>query len=597
MITEKIFAPSLSRGIMKSIRVLGSFFTSLMICTAVAWGGVLPGSSLMKKRVLADLDSIHHIFDVKYAPKSWKNEFANWDLDQSIAEAKSRVESLPAPSLKECQVILRDFFNSAKDYHVGVRFFSTESATLPFLVKGAEGRYFVSYVDRDQLSTSKFPFEVGDEILTFGNMPISKVIDDLRIREYGNNTLETDQALAEMALTQRRGDLGHLIPSGAVEVSGIKKGELKRLNVTLTWSYTPERIKDFSKLGAMADVQDLAQIGEGSDDLRSLLKKSQFFEKFMVSYLWDKSYVGSFTEMNKHSIGARTSFIPQLGKKIWQTASDDIFDAYIFNSPSGKKIGYVRIPHYMGEAEEVEEFGTIMNYFQKRTDALIIDQINNPGGGVFYLYALASTLTDKPLYAPKHHIAMTQQEVYIANLLLPYLEQVTNDETARTVLGDTMEGYPVDYQFVKVMKEFCHFLIAQWESGKLFSDPTCLFGVDEIRPHPKFRYTKPILLLVNSLDFSGGDFFPAILQDNKRATIFGTRTAGAGGFVLAAEFPNHSGMKGFGMTGSLAERIDKKPIENLGVRPDIHYDLSSTDLREDYKEYLVAILEAVEIIK
>jgi hypothetical protein len=550
--------------------------------------------SLTKRRVLADLDCIHHIFDVKYAPKPWKQEFANWDLTHSIEEAKNKIQNAEAPSLKECQTVLRDFFNSTMDYHVGVRFYSTESATLPFLIKGAQGRYFICYVDRDQLSNKEFPFEEGDEIISFGNRPIHDVISELRVREYGNNTLETDHALAEMSLTQRRGDLAHRVPSGKVNVTGIKKGSNKETTSTLTWSYTPEKIRDFSKLGSQTNIEFLINESEKNHDLKSLMQRSQFMEKFMVAYLWDKSYVGSFKEMNKHALGARTSFIPPLGKKIWKSASDAIFDAYIFEAPSGKKIGYIRLAHYMGDEEEVEEFGLTINYFQKKTDALIIDQVNNPGGSVFYLYALAASLTDSPLYAPKHHIAMTQEEVYVANYMLPYLEQVTSDETARIVLGDNIGGYPVDYHFVKLMKQFCRFLIDQWEKGQLYSDPTHLFGVDEIVPHPKYRYKKPILLLINSLDFSGGDFFPAILQDNKRATIMGTRTAGAGGYVLMSDFPNHSGMKGFVMTGSLAERINKKPIENLGVRPDIQCDLTALDLQENYKEYVSAILETVE---
>jgi hypothetical protein len=579
---------------MQSLRLLRSFFTAIFLCTSSAIFAVPGGQTLTKKRVLSDLDCIHNFFEVKYAPKFWKHDFANWDLDNSIEEAKNKVESYPSPTLKECQIIVRDFFNSTRDYHVGVRFFSTESATLPFLVKGAEGRYFVCYVDRDHLNTWQFPFEEGDEILTFDKQPIHDVVQELRLQEFGNNTLETDQALAELALTHRRGDLGQFIPSGKVEITGQKRGESKKTTVALSWSYTPEKIRDLSKLGFKPELQTALQVEDGEKDLSNLLAKSQFFQKMMVSSLWDKSYVGGFTELNKHALGARKSFIPVLGKRIWKAPSDAFFDGYIFETASGKKIGYIRLPHYMGDEEELHEFGLTMNLFQKKTDALVIDQINNPGGSVFYLYALAAALTDKPLYTPKHRIAMTQEEVYTAHLLMPFLEQVTNDETARLVLGETLGGYPVDYQFIVLMKKFCNFLVEQWEEGKLYSDPTFLFGVDEIRPHPRYRYTKPVLLLVNSLDFSGGDFFPAILQDNKRATVLGTRTAGAGGYVLGIEFPNHSGIKGFVMTGSLAERIDKRPIENLGIRPDIQYDLTVTDLQEDYKEYVSVILDAVE---
>ncbi len=553
------------------------------------------GQSLLKKRVLSDLNMIHNIFEVKYAPKVWKHEFANWDLDQAIQDAKNKIESHPAPTLKECQTILRDFFNSTRDYHVGIKFFSTESATLPFCVKGAQGRYFVAWVEKDHTARKDFPFEEGDEILMFDERPIGDVIEELRLKEFGNNTFETDQALAEMALTQRKGDWGHTIPKGLVTITGYRKGDPKKTTVVLNWSYTPEKINDFSKIGKETSLHLLARDQEPKD-FKNYLTKNKLFEKLMVSALWDKPLDLDLDsdDANKHTLGARKSFIPSLGPKIWKSATDSSFDAYIFESPTGKKIGYLRLPHYVGEEDEVDEFGKFMNYFERRTDALIIDQVNNPGGSVFYLYALVATLTNKPFFAPKHHIALTQEEIHLATFLIPYLDKVTNDESARTLLGETLGGYPIDFRFVKLMKKFCHFMLAQWDEGKLYSDPTHLFGVDEIRPHPQYNYTKPILLLINSLDFSGGDFFPAILQDNKRATIFGTRTAGAGGYVLSTEFPNHSGIKGFVMTGSLAERIDQRPIENLGVRPDIAYDLTAVDLQENFVEYVAAILEAVE---
>lgn len=565
-------------------RLLGSIL-ALLISTS----GFAAADGIIKKRVLSDLEFIRHVFEVKYAPLAWKNEFSKWELNQAIDEAKAKIQSLPEPTIKECQVILRDFFNTTRDYHAGVRFYSTEMANLPFLIQRAEGRYFVSFVDRSQVSTKEFPFEVGDEILTFNGQPIKKVIEELRQQEFGLNTLETDQALAELNLTFRRGDMANVVPSGSVTVAGKQKQTNKNLSAQLKWNYIGEHIRDMSKF-----EHPVQWLVKKEETLKNSLQINEFFNKFMVSHFWDPAAIKAL-QVNNHTIGARSSYIPVLGaEKVWTSESDNFFDAYIFESSSGKKIGYIRIAHYIGEKDEVEEFGSIMNYFQDHTDALVIDQINNPGGSLFYLYGLVSTLADKPFFTPKHRIALTQGEVNMALTLLPYLEWIRNSEEARGALGETMEGYPIDYEFIKLMKQFCYFIVDQWNEGKLFSDPTYLYGFNELKPHSDYRYSKPILLLVNSLDFSGGDFFPSILQDNKRATIMGVRTAGAGGYVINVEYPNHSGIKNFNLTGSIALRKDQKPIENLGVEPDVHYHLSVKDVQDGYKEYAAAIVTAVE---
>lgn len=557
-------------------RLISTILTCLMSVHIYA------SDSLVKKRALADLDVIHSIFEVKYAPLEWKQEFTNWNLDQAIDEAKSKINALVSPTTKDCQIILRNFFNSTKDYHAVVHFYSTESASLPFLIKGAEGRYFVSFVDRKQISLQEFPFQVGDEIIHFDGRPVGEAIEELRIQKFGTNVFATDLAFAELSLTHRKGSEGDRVPSGSLIITGKKKETAAHIQSKLKWSYIPEQIRDFAKLQTSFRCQ-----GGNVPNL----SKSLLFKKFMVSPLWDRSNLG---ELNKHSLGARSSYIPPLGKKVWKTNSENFFDAYIFKSPSGKRIGYIRIANYGGAEEEVEEFGEIMNLFQNETDALVIDQINNPGGSVFYLYGLVSTLADQTFYAPKHRIALTQEEVNLALQLLLPLGWIQDDESAKLCLGDTMEGYPVDYEFSQRMKIFCNFLIDQWNAGKIYSDPTFLFGMDGLDPHPKYRYSKPILLLVNSLDISGGDFFPAILQDNKRALVMGTRTAGAGGYVVKVKFPNHSGMRELTLTGSHALRLDQKPLENLGVHPDIPYEISAFDIQNNYQHYVLAIQDAVE---
>lgn len=549
-----------------------------------------PSDSIIKRRVLSDLETIRHIFEVKYAPLQWKGEYAKWTLDAAIEEAKNKISSLPNPTLKECQIIIRDFFNSTRDYHVGVRFFSTECASLPFMIKGAQKRYFICDLYKDDLPMH-FPFSVGDEILTFDGRPIHDVVNELRGAEFGSNSPATDLSLAEMNLTYRHGSHGNRVPKGSVVITGRKKGEERVISTKLDWDYFPEKISDFSKMGTKSLS---CAITERDEDFQNLLKESSFFKKLMIFHQWDRPKGRAELEMSRHTLGSRSSYLPRLGKEIWKTSSTWNFDAYIFQTKSGDRIGYIRIPHYEADAEEFFEFGEIMNIFERKTDALVIDQLNNPGGSLFYLYALASTLANKPYFAPKHHLSLTQEEVQMAVTILSYLDQVDDEWTARSVLGDEVGGYPVNYEFAELLRQFCTFLINQWNTGKIFTDQIHLFGVDQIKPHPVYRYTKPILVLVNSLDFSCGDFFPAILQDNKRAVLMGTTTAGAGGYVFQTNFPNHSGIKGFRMTGSICRRIDQQPIENLGVKPDITYELTPEDLQTNYQPFAREIVKTVE---
>ena len=261
--------------------------------------------------------------------------------------------------------------------------------------------------------------------------------------------------------------------------------------------------------------------------------------------------------MYPNETGEKYSYIPELGDVIWTAAEDCPFDAYIFVNAENNSIGYVRIPEYIGDAEEIKAFEELIQRFESVTDALVIDEINNPGGYLFYLYALASTLTEKPLYTPKHRVTLTQEDIFYAQDTIEAREEITNDEEAKEVFGDTLQGYPVTYQMTLVIDYF-RFIINEWEQGHYLTAPTHIYGIDQINPNQNAHYTKPILVLVNELDFSGGDFFPAILQDNKRATIMGTRTAGAGGYVTGFSYPNRFGMILLHLTGSIAERIEGK---------------------------------------
>jgi hypothetical protein len=235
---------------------------------------------------------------------------------------------------------------------------------------------------------------------------------------------------------------------------------------------------------------------------------------------------------------------------------------------------------------------------QKTTDSLVIDQVNNPGGSVLYLYSLVSMLADQPMSTPRHRMAIAQADVVDALSQIEQLKSIkTEDDIAKggpaiQALGG---GYPVTLEFVNFTRAYAQFIASEWTAGHKLTTPYWIGGVDHINPSA-VHYTKPILLLINELDFSGGDFFPTIMQDNKRVTILGTRTAGAGGYVNDVTVPNNTGVASFRVTQSIAERSTGNPIENLGVAPDINYVMSVADYQNAFAPYVEAVQAAVKKI-
>ena len=475
---------------------------------------------------------------------------------------------------------MRDFCLSTKDYHVQALFYSTEQAYLPFEIKSAMGRYFISRKEPGYF----FPFQVGDEIIEVDGEPIDALIQRIKKEEIGENSPKTDQALAEIAFTQRSGVLGNKVPKGFISLKGKKARDGRPFKVTVPWQWTPEKIPDpFLKTRQVVR-------GENGSEESFFLQKAPAFS-LPNPLLQTPLYLGP-TQSADHILGSLQAFLPPLGKILWQEKGK--FHAYIFETPSGEEIGYIRIPHFGGNIEEVEAFGRIMNIFERRTKGLVLDQMNNPGGSLFYLYGLASIFANEKMAIAKHRVALTQEEIYDAVNALPYLEEISTLRDVHQVIGEEIGGFPVNVHFARQMAQFFRFIIQEWKNGKFVTDPTHLMGLDYVFSHPHYRYTKPILLLINALDFSGGDFFPAIMQDNQRARLMGSKTAGAGGFVLGTQFPNRCGLQSIAVTGSVASREDSSSLENLGVEPDIPYELTVEDLQNGYQHFANEIVENIE---
>lgn len=521
--------------------------------------------------VLAELGTMKSVYSSEYAPRFWKEKYSGYSLNKEYAKAVAAVNANQNLTTQDARNIFKNFIYSMKDYHTSISFDSTEKAALPFKVKGVGDHFYIVFIDHDKLNPSNFPFNEGDELVTFGGRPTIDVVKEIQ-SNFIENVPQTDRALAELRLTTRSGTKGLEVPKGPITLGIKPQGSQNTKLVQLIWDYTPEEINlnsNFSALWPTSSFNNKARMAQMNFDASE-----------------------EFDAESQFDIGARQTFTPALGSKIWETTDDNTFYAYIYLTPDRKVIGYLRLPSYTPDStsKAVVDFAGIIARFQANTDAMIIDQVNNPGGSVFYLYSLVSMLSDQPMMTPRHRMTITSADVAQALEVIPRLQAVKNDADAAKLSAESADfaEFPLTFESSRFYLNYAQFIVSESKAGHRLTSPFWIGGVDHINPGP-VQYTKPILLLINQLDFSGGDFFPTIMQDNKRATIMGTRTAGAGGYVLDYSIPNNAGVASFRVTQSIAERSDSNPIENLGVTPDVPYEMTAEDYTTGFAPYVKAI--------
>lgn len=543
------------------------------------------GEKERKKWRIQDFNFIQQTLELKYAPRSWKEEYLHLSFDQIFQQSLREISQSPM-STQEYQQALRRMLHCLADYHVGISFYSTEAASLPFTVKSVNTllgrRYFIASIEKQ----SPLRLCVGDEILSWDGRPMEDIIHELKLEGAVDNQPDTEQSLAEKVLTRRLGLEGVVVPQGKVMLAVRSKNSLQVYTIQVPWTYTPNKIPEMNSLYPIRAMSTGKKQHEG-DVLR------QFLNKKMMWPIHQKTTIGG----SPHEMGRRESFLPRLGSVQWSTTNIERFDAYITQLSSGKRVGFIRIPEFIGDLQDVATFRDLISLFNQTTDYLIIDQLNNPGGELFYLYGILQALADRPLTIPTQTIALTQEEVFMAVRVAAFLETIHSDQQAYEELAPYLSGYQADLAFVQDLKLFLGQLLSCWEGGALCTDPLPIMGISTISPFsPSSGYHHPILLLINELDFSCADLFPAVLQDNQRAILMGKCTAGAGGYVCSVAYPNRNGIGEFCFTGSLVRRVSGLPIENLGVEPNIVYDLTEEDVCAGYTDYAQQIIYVIEHI-
>ena len=504
--------------------------------------------TLTYEEKMEDLSQIAALIKSQYGPYEFKKSTHQIDPDTLLGKYSLLVKPL---SNLQYYYLLNQYIAEFKDSHFSGQVQTNHISYLGFTADLVQGKVLLDEVDRKVLPEATFPFQKGDEIVTFDSRPVHEVISELeKYRGMGNPA--SRHRLFTFFVGWRP---SALVPpqSGKVTVGIRKLNQTPTQWVELEWKQTGEEIPQETN-----GTNSLAKMDYGDlsiQDLYAPLGPAE--QKFRCS-------------------GITRIAIPKDAVMLMTTP----FVAYYHATPKGN-VGYIRIPHYnwINEATGANEnelrfhqYEWVVDQMEKNTVGVIIDQDHNCGGDVDLVEKTVSLFAKEPFKGLEFQFLATRSE---------YLELKgwVKDQDKSTVQGAEL------MKVVELIK-------STWLAGITRMTTKTTFHFDRKVQPDAIHYTKPVIVLTDEMSGSGGDAFPALMQGNGLAKIMGNRTMGADGHV--EEFPalNYSGNK-VRMTKSLFFHPNGTPIENNGVTPDPGYLYLPTvnDFTNQYSEYQKAYEE------
>lgn len=484
---------------------------------------------------LSDLNSLVGTIKSGYGPLKYKEKTLGINIDMLAREYAEKIEATKTNG--DFYYLLVQFVAEFQDSHFGASLPTTHRSKLNISTDYVDGKVLIEAINREKLSEEKFPFEKGDEIVTFNGKPVQEEINKL-IPYMGQGFKLTAQRKATMMLVSRNGAKVP-VQTGTVTL-GIKRFKTRMISdVELNWELSGKPVDEY-----IASNKSLNITGTRLNYDQIKLPKDEIENTYRCS-------------------GTTRIKIPADATVIMK----DPFVAYYHKTEKGN-IGYLRIPHYSPEDKNYELRFRMYEYavslLEKNTVGLIIDQDHNCGGSVSYLHQIVS-LFAKEAFIPMQFELLASKESYLefntwASELNPLTIEASELEKVRDLIYNT------------------------WMNGDNFLTVKTSIDGNATQAINRVTYTKPILMLVDEMCGSGGDAFPSIMQGIGRAKLLGTRTMGAGGHVIELPLLNNSQIL-VRMTKSLFYRPDGVAVENNGANPDITYFPTQNDFVNEYQDY------------
>jgi hypothetical protein len=554
--------------------------------------------ALTNRQRVADLNQVSSFYAKNYAPYEWKRAVSGFDL-LNLAPWQPRLHDLDDLDFQE---LLIEYVASLNDAHDYIAFPTTFSASLGLSVDIYDGKVLIDGINRNVLPADDFPFAIGDQIVSVDGVPVQRLLRQFEKYAIAANSRSTARIAANRLVSRSQQIMPHTSALGdtaELVVYRFAAGTANKFAVPWLKSGIPLNAqgpvpspglrRSFRRLQSPFGI---SQLGD-AENAPSLFQMTAPSDNTMPSYMESMAplmnvsvpadYYGVLNFGGRFPIyGLPPGFVARLG-----LSSGDFFfsGTYVAN---GMRIGLIRIPSMSppNTALALQQLDQEIAYFNENTDALIVDVMRNPGGLVSFVEAIAQRFIPAPFRTLGFEIRAT------ASWLFSFAAQLTSAiavNAPEEIIGNLRRNYE---EVERAYNE------RRGRSAPVSLNAT---GSLTLAPSPN-AYSKPLMVLTDEFTASGGDMFAAIMQDNHRGPLFGTRTMGAGGSVVGFNAAAYTEAF-FRVTVSLMNRaapVDTRGfptapyIENIGVRPDIPMDfMTRTNLLTRGQPFVEAFTNAL----
>jgi hypothetical protein len=517
-------------------------------------------AQLTEEQRVTDFLYLAGLYAKQYAPYEWKRDTQGFDLLNAgswLERARTSKNDL------DFYEVMVEYVASLNDAHDGYLLPSNFVARLNFGVDIYDGKVLVEGISRARLPVTEFPFRIGYELVSIDGVAVEDLLNQFNKYAIAANPRSTRRFAANYLTVRPQQSMPHAVDVGDVAKVVMRRPDGETENYTIPWTKTGLPLINNGPVPTAGGGVARKKAAFADRDWRSVLRGLQ-----RVRVNRPEAIIG---------FGARTPFfaLPTGFEQRLGRFTADAFYSGTFRA-GGYRIGYLRIPDYEPADEEaaIDQFFTEISFFEANTDGLIIDDMRNPGGIVGIANIYFGLLMPTKYRVTGFEIRATSEWVLEISSAVESAKAQGAAEWEIALLG----------QILKEIQEAN--ASNRGRTGPLALDDLTLdrnpFTDGRGRP---VAYTKPLMVLIDELSASGGDSFPAMVQDNKRGILYGYRTMGAGGSVFGTGAGAYS--EGFTtITQSLMNRQNDVVtpdypaapyIENIGVRPDVESDYMTRD--------------------